>query len=510
MSNLRPYQEDAVRSIITALVIDRRALCVMATGLGKTETMIALAAKARRKVIMLMGRDALIEQTARRARAVLPDVGVWSAGQGERRVGPVTVASVHSADGLTVQDAGLIIIDEVHNVDPTEGRYARFIERHPDACLAGFTATPWRSGVPIYGQHGLFQRVAYRRGLLEGISDGFLVPPVTRRMPESWDASRVSLVGGDYNQGELANLVKDRGKIRAQVADAIGRLTGRRSVVWICTCIEHAEDVAAELTAHEEMAVVMHSKAETDGLLALFAAGEVRHIVSVMMLTEGIDVPCIDAIVMMRPTRSPTLAVQAIGRGLRPSPGKTDCLVLDYGDVLASIGPLHDPYLRTPGERRTAPPIERQMSVCPSCLSYIQPGQTECPDCGAVNQREVDRLKALAEKAAEVDPLGGREPEVLTVERVEIGQHRARSGNDCIVLAFQVQGRMWPVKAYGSEHAYSWMKFQRLLNELTPFRFDSWRECYDATRELQGTLIMPKTVTVKKTGDFENVIDVGL
>lgn len=509
MSELRGYQLDAVAALITALRIESKALCVMATGLGKTEVMLALTKQAKRPVVMLMGRDKLIAQTARRALYGNIDAAVYSAGQGTRDIGHVTVASIHSADGLCIPDAGLIIIDEVHNVDPAEGRYRRFLDRHPEARLAGFTATPWRMSVPIYGHDtALFDRVCYRRGLLEGIADGYLVPPVARAMPLAWDASSVGITAGDYNQGELGALVRDAGKIAAQVDDALARLSNRKAAVWICTSIEHAESVAEELVQRMETVAVMHSKAETEGLLKSFEGGVFRHVVSVMMLTEGIDVPCIDAIVLMRPTRSPTLAVQAIGRGLRPSPGKADCLVLDYGEVIQSIGPLHDPYLRQPGERRAAVPLTKAMRVCPGCLAYLTPEVRECPDCGHESEREVDRLKRLKREASDADPLGGREPEVLACSWVELGRHRARSGNDCLVLAFTVAGRMWPVKAFGSEHVYSWMKFQAILNELTPFRFTSWKECYDAVPLLAGTLVTPKTVTVKRTGDFENVVAV--
>ena len=499
---LRPYQEHAVSDMIRALSKQDRALCVMATGGGKTEIMIALAAKAKRRVVVLMGRNRLIAQTAKRFRKVIPETCVWSAGEGEKRIGHVTVVSIHSADLLTIPEAGLVIVDECHNMN--EGRYTSFISRHKGAKVAGFTATPWRQAVPIYGDHygASFPSVTYQRGLLQLVKAGYLVPAVAKHMPLAFDASGVEIVAGDYNQGQLGALVCDQTKVHDQVIDAIKRLEDRHHVVWICTSIEHAEMVANELALAAQSYSVIHSKVETEGALKGFEDGTFRHVVSVMMLTEGIDIPCIDAIVLMRPTRSPTLMVQAVGRGLRPSKGKTDCLVLDYGDVFENCGPLPEPYLRKPGKKKE--PMEATIGVCPACLSYIPIRAKECPDCGHVNQVEVDRLKALSRMASNVDPMGAH-PVAYDCYKVNITQHKSKNGNDCIRIDFHVRGRMWPIPAWGNDFPRSWKIMKALLKELTPFEFETWRECFEAVPTLEGYLNVPKKVMVQKNGEYENV-----
>ena len=239
--NLRPYQSAGVRVMLNTLRSQRSALCVAATGAGKTEMFIEIARLAKCKTVVLVGRDKLVEQTARRMRAVLPGVGVWSAGQSEKRVDQVTVVSIHSADSLTIDDARLIIIDEAHNVNG--GRYARFLERHSSAKIAGFTATPWRMAKPIYGEGKLFEGIDYRVGLLKLIGEGYLVKPVIKGMPEGFDTSSLTVRAGEFVMSELAVLTGDRSKVIAQVKDALPRLADRSKVVWTCTSIEHAQSV---------------------------------------------------------------------------------------------------------------------------------------------------------------------------------------------------------------------------------------------------------------------------
>jgi len=504
---LRPYQAEAVEAITRALSHQDRALCVMATGLGKSLCMIDLARLARKPVLMLMGRVKLVEQTHRVAKQAGIDTALWSGTHSRRDRAKLTIASIHSADDLDASDVGLIMIDEVHNVDAAEGRYAAFLARHPGVKVAGFTATPWRSGTPIYGEDdSFFSGISYYKGIEWGIANGFLVAPIAKAMPDAWDARGVSLVAGDYSSGELAELVSDEGKIRAQVRDAMIRLEGRKSIVWVCTNIEHAERVWSCIGGN---AALMHSKVDCGHVLPSFIEGRVRHVVSVMMLSEGIDVPRVDAIVLMRPTRSPTLMVQCIGRGLRPFEDKKNCLVLDYGRVIESCGPVNAPFLKD-GQRRDKKKeeelLEKTLTVCPECLSYVSLPAKVCGDCGFEFPRlERDVTKALTDKAAEEISIINAEPEMLECRAVTLHRHKARNGNDCLRLDFSVRGRMWPVKAYGSQHPFSWTGFQRVLYELTPFRFDSWQECFDAVEQIGSSLVVPSRVRVEHKNGFEGV-----
>jgi len=495
---LRPYQSQCVDTLWNALAAGPRVLCVMATGSGKTECFIDLIRRANVKTVVLVGRNKLVGQTSDRLRKVIDDVGIWSAAYGEKRIAPVTVVSIHSADTLTIPGLRFIVCDEAHNLN--DGRYGRFIERHPGVKLVGFTATPWRDGVEIFGEHMPFPRIHYKRGLKQLIADGFLVPPVVKAMPNGFDTSSLKLQGDDFKLSDVIKLTDDSEKIRAQVADALPRLEGRKKIVWMCATIEHAERVAKAIGS---TAALVHSKnPHNDYALETFERGEVRHMVSVMMLSEGYDFPAIDAVALMRPTRSPTLYVQTIGRSLRPAPGKRDALILDYGEVVKHCGPVHDPITKAFRLKADKERMVISTRVCPKCLSYIHEGNT-CGDCNHVITVERDPLKNLTREASLVDLLADRRPEILECVAVSAAQYLAKSGNKCILLSFSVKGRLVPIKSYISSHPYSWKMGQQLIQSMIPFRFESWQECYDNCETL--VFDVPESVIAKDDNGFEKV-----
>lgn len=481
--------------------VEDNILCVKATGSGKTECFIELTRMAREKgvrVAVLVGRDKLVSQTARRMRAVIDDVAVWSAGQDEKRISGVTVISIHSADNLTIPGLRLVICDEAHNLN--DGRYAAFLGRHPGVKLVGFTATPWRNGVEIYGEGRRFSRIHYRRGLLKLIEEKFLVPPISKCAPHAFDTKGLEVRGDDFTAKALSNLVDDTGKIRAQLEDAMPRLVDRKKIVWICTDIKHAERVAKAIP---ENAALIHSQKENnDYAMECFEKGDVRHMVSVMMLSEGYDYPPIDAIVLMRPTRSPTLYVQVVGRGLRPAEGKKDCLVLDYGEVIKNCGPLHEPFTKEFREKSKKEKIEITTKVCPKCLSYVFQ-EWPCEDCGYKPEPQArDLTQSLKREASSVDILAAQ-PVRLRVLGVEAKKYTSAKGNACIRLNFKVEGRLWPISQFITSHVFSWRQGKKMIESLQPFEFDNFEECYEACEQLVFEL--PHGVEVKKDGKYERI-----
>src|SRR5699024_7836443 len=108
------------------------------------------------------------------------------------------------------------------------------------------------------------------------------------------------------------------------------------------------EHVAEALNAHGITAAHVHSKMprhERDRNLDALKSGQLQALTNYGCLTTGVDVPRIDLIMMLRPTKSPGLHVQMLGRGTRPSPGKENCLVLDFAGNVARLGPIDDPVL---------------------------------------------------------------------------------------------------------------------------------------------------------------------
>lgn len=489
-----------MNSVLGSLRHEQTALVVIGTGGGKTEIMIELSRRTTVHVVVLIGRDKLVAQTARRMRAVLDDVGVWSAGQGEKRVARVTVVSIHSADSLTIPGLKFIICDEAHNLN--DGRYARFIERHPGVKIAGFTATPWRDGVEIYGEGKLFSHICYKRGILPLIKDGFLVPAVSKAPPHAFDTKGMETRGMEFTMKAITKVVMDVAKITEQVNDAMTRLTSRKKIVWMCATIEHAEAVARIIP--ENVSLVHSKNIHNDYAMQCFELGDIRHIVCVMMLSEGYDYPPIDAIVLMRPVRSPTLYVQTVGRGLRIAPGKTECLVLDYGEVIKNCGPLHDPHTKKAREKaKKEKVVLERVLVCSECLSYIHVG-TICPDCQHdMKPVEADPVKSLTRTASVNNIMAVREPTVYQCIGVTGQRYVSKKGNECIKLNFKVAGKLWPISMYISKHPFSWRQGKTVIETLTPFTFNTWQECFDAVETL--VFLVPESVETKFENSFEKI-----
>src|SRR5699024_6574729 len=123
-------------------------------------------------------------------------------------------------------------------------------------------------------------------------------------------------------------------------------------------------------------------KAERERLVASFQAGQLRWMVNVNVLSEGFDAPHIDCVAMLRPTKSPGMYYQQVGRGFRLAEGKNDCLVLDYAGNVLEHGPVDAIKVRPariggPSEVQTM-----QAKECPGCQALLAIGHRECPECG--------------------------------------------------------------------------------------------------------------------------------
>jgi len=146
--------------------------------------------------------------------------------------------------------------------------------------------------------------------------------------------------------------------------------------------IAHAEHITKALCKKGINAAVVHSKMDADRTAVVngFKRGDYRAVVNVDILTMGLDVPNIDLIIMLRPTHSPVLHVQTIGRGLRPHPDKTHCLVLDFAGNTMRLGPINDVRIKQKDKSDgTGEPIVKE---CPDCQALVHISVKNCNVCG--------------------------------------------------------------------------------------------------------------------------------
>jgi len=350
---LRGYQRDAIEALEKDWAAGLLRLGVaLPTGTGKTHIMAELAvefASTHRfgsgidrpgRVLVLVHRDTLVEQTERKMREHGHErrvtTGVVKA---DRDVvgAAITVASVHTLRSDKrldrINPPGLIIVDEAHvSMSPT---YDRIFERFPDALAAGFTATWVRSDNKKLGDR--WQKISYARSIRWAIREGHLVPPkgIAVGVPDSVAAGIAALKpkrGGDYRDEDLEDLVTVDA-VRENVVRGYFEHAPNRPAVLFAPTVASAEYFRAGLRAAGVPAAGVYAgtrPAERKRIFAAYRRREVAVLTTCTALAEGWDAPWCSAALMVRPTRHVGSYIQMVGRVLRLWPGKSDALVLDF------------------------------------------------------------------------------------------------------------------------------------------------------------------------------------
>jgi len=407
MMQLRPYQQLAVEAVYQHLrERDDNPVVVCPTGAGKSVLIAQIAGDAVRRwdgrVIVLAHVQELLEQNADKIRRLCGDVqvGIYSAGLKQRDTeSPIICAGIQSVYKRACElDAfDLVIVDEAHLIPPDgDGMYRQFLSDalviNPQLRVIGMTATPFRlkSGLICSPDHFL-NHVCYEIGIRELIRDGYLCPLVSKAGKSKAHTENVSVRGGEFVPGELESLMNRDSLVEAACSEIVERTADRQSCLIFASGVEHGKHVARVLREKHgvECGFVCGetSPSEREELLArfrgdssgtLFGREPLKYLCNVNVLTTGFDAPNIDCIALLRPTMSPGLLIQMIGRGLRQHPDKQDCLILDFGGNIERHGPIDQIKIKEkPSEGGTAPAKE-----CPECNSVIAAGYSVCPDCG--------------------------------------------------------------------------------------------------------------------------------
>lgn len=395
---LRPYQGEAIEALF-AWWGERKGenpLLVLPTGAGKTFTTVALLRRLVAdflgvRILILAHRRELLLQFEKSILAVWPmaPVGIFCAGLGRKELMPITIASRDSV-GRNPQQLGrfdICVVDEAHNIDTrkAETRYRKIIADlkalNNQMTIVGLTATPFRDGSGyIYGDGQLFSGVAYEIRLKWLIEQGYLVKPVSKQVAAQIDTSGLRTILGDFNRKQLDERATHLETVRACLDEwqRVALAQGRTSTLFFAVSIRHAMMISAELAERGiDCRVVTGDTPQRDReeILEDFGARRIPALVNVGVMTEGTDIPVIDCVALMRPTRSLKLFIQMVGRGLRLSPGKKDCLLLDFGGCLQRFGPVD---IAEPETRRKGPDRTKE---CPECDSIVGYFKRRCPDC---------------------------------------------------------------------------------------------------------------------------------
>lgn len=404
MNDLRWYQSEALLAVWNYYAAGNtgHVLICLPTGTGKSRVIAAfirgmLQAYQTQRFLVLTHVHELIEQDAEELAEIWPGApfGIHSASLGRRDVGmPIIFGGVATAKSnpRAFGHIDFLFIDEAHLINVEEATmYRNIIEElvaiNPYLKVIGLTATPFRLKHGMLTDSGLFNTIVYNLCTPDGfdrlIKDGYLVPPISKRTVTEINADNVKIIGGEYNLKQLQETVNIPETNFRAMEEALYYGQTRESWLAFCSGIEHAEACAETLRYMGISAEAVHSKLKKEErrrIIAAFKDGRIRCVTNNNVLTTGFNHTRIDLILMMRPTVSPGLWVQMLGRGTRPAPGKTDCLVLDFVRNSLRLGPIDDPRIPTRGEPGTG---ELPVKICDACGTYNHPRVRFCVCCGA-------------------------------------------------------------------------------------------------------------------------------
>ena len=321
-----------------------RNLLVAATGTGKT-VMAALdygrlrQDLARSRLLFIAHREEILDQSLATFRYALRDASFgekWVGGSRPTRFEHVfaSIQSLNAADlkALPPDHFDVVIVDEFHHA--AAASYTRVLDHLEPVELLGLTATPERSdGLPVL--QWFDDRIAAELRLWDAIDQQHLAPFLYFGIHDGLDLRNIPWRRGrGYDVEALSNAYTSSDAWARLVVQQVAAHTEPATMrcLGFCVSVEHARFMAQRFSRHGIDAVAIWGdspRTEREAALRDLADGKVRAVFSVDLFNEGVDVPAVDTVLMLRPTESPTLFLQQLGRGLRKATGKAFCTVLD-------------------------------------------------------------------------------------------------------------------------------------------------------------------------------------
>jgi superfamily II DNA or RNA helicase len=410
-----------------------------------TAAMLAAAAAKGKRAWFVVHRKELLEQSVRTfVTAADLHVGIIAAGYPSDSAAPVQVCAVGSLRTRLskVTHPDLVVWDECHHL-PSKS-WATLAQALPNAVQIGLTATPSR--LDGRGLRPFFDALVTGPSTADLIAAGYL-SPYRLFAPAVFDVSQLHTVAGDYNRKEVT------AKMTAStvVGDAVGtyqrHAAGGRALVFAWS-LEASRALADAFTAQGIPAA--HVDGETPALeraeaMKRFRAGDVRVLCNCELFGEGLDVPAVDAVFLLRPTASLGLYLQQCGRGLRPAAGKDAVRLFDHVGNYTRHGLPDDPRAWTlDGIAKPAREALAPLKRCPSCFAVASAAARQCLYCQAVYPVKARKVVEVAGELheTELSALRARLPEL---------QRACRTLQDWQALARQL----------GYAAGWAWLAFKR-------------------------------------------------
>ena len=318
----------------------KRALVQAATGVGKTY-LAAFDSKSYERVLFVAHREEILKQAAASFRNVRnsEDYGFFTGEEKstDKSVIFASVATLGRSEYLSEKYFApdyfqYLVIDEFHHA--VNEQYQRIVKYFKPQFLLGLTATPERmDGRNIY--EICDYNVPYEISLKDAINKGMLVPFHYYGIYDDTDYSGLHLIRGRYDEKEL-NETYIGNVHRHDLIYKYYCKYGSKKALGFCCSRAHAEEMAKEFCERGIPSAAVYSNAngtyseEREKAIEKLKSGEIRVIFSVDMFNEGVDITSVDMVMFLRPTESPIVFLQQLGRGLRRSKGKEYLNVLDF------------------------------------------------------------------------------------------------------------------------------------------------------------------------------------
>ena len=381
--HLRPYQLELIECAAAALRAGHRRVLIQApTGSGKGRIIANLAARATRKgkrAVVVAQRGLILDQLGDN----LTEEGVVSGRiQAGREVvdAPVQLAMVQSLarrlDRVPLPD--LLIVDEAHHA--VAGSYTALREAWPAARVIGLSATPVRTDGR--GLRDAFDILIEGPTIADLIAAGHLAR-VAYYEPTAPDMTGVGIVRGDYTVGAALEAVRAANLVGSAIEHYQLHLAGRPAIAFTLG-VDEADRVAAEFGQAGIRAASIAGTTPPDErtrLLGALATGGLHVLVSADLIGEGIDVPAVAGVLLLRPTSSVAVHLQQIGRALRPKADGSEAVILDHAGNAARLGyPTETRRWSLDGVERVAPSVR----TCVRCHRTVPADQARAiatPGC---------------------------------------------------------------------------------------------------------------------------------
>jgi superfamily II DNA or RNA helicase len=396
---------------------------VSPTGSGKTVLFSYITSQVLKRgarVVIVAHRREILDQISGTLSKVSVPHGFIQAGKPMSKQ-PAMVASIQTLgrrlDQVTTPD--LVIIDEAHH--SVSKSYVEMFARWPNAKFIGVTATPER--LDGKGLGTMFDRMVMGPSVQWLIDNGFLAKPVYYAPKEAVDLSQVAKVAGDFDRGQAEEII-DTPRITGDAVTHYRKFCPNERAVVFCISVAHAQHVADQFCAAGVPAASIDGSLDPEvraQRVTDLTAGKILVLTSCELISEGFDLPAVNAAILLRPTHSLSMHLQQLGRALRPFPGKTHATILDHvGNCLRHGLAEQERVWDLEGrEKRKAKSRPVETKQCSKCFAIF--AGTACPQCGAereVTGREVEQVDGELQRLSIEDIAAKRE------ERREEGKCR--------------------------------------------------------------------------------------